>query len=168
MTPERWQRVQEILAAAAETGPAERRAFLDDACRGDAELRAEVESLLASLGAAAPDFLESPAIGGVTGVSPAAPRAASPSLARGTRLGPYEILALIGAGGMGEVYRARDTRLNRDVAVKVLPPPQGPGTPIDSRARRALRQEALTLSRLSGPWPSLPAALRKAAPSSMR
>jgi hypothetical protein len=43
------------------------------------------------------------------------------SLSAGTRLGPYEILDFIGAGGMGEVYRARDTRLNRDVAVKVLP-----------------------------------------------
>ena len=42
-------------------------------------------------------------------------------LAAGTRLGPYEVLGLIGAGGMGEVYRARDTRLDRDVAIKVLP-----------------------------------------------
>ena len=42
-------------------------------------------------------------------------------LAVGTRLGPYEIVALIGAGGMGEVYRARDSKLNRDVAIKVLP-----------------------------------------------
>ena len=55
------------------------------------------------------------------------------ALATGTRLGPYEIVALIGAGGMGEVYRARDPRLAREVAIKVLPPAYSP-TPIDSTA----------------------------------
>ncbi len=64
-----------------------------------------------------------------------------------SKLGPYEILSLLGAGGMGEVYRARDTRLDRDVALKVLPA----GTLADEAARRRFRNEALTLAKLSHP-----------------
>ena len=69
------------------------------------------------------------------------------TLAAGTRLGPYEILAPIGAGGMGEVYKAKDTRLGRDVAVKVLP------THMSSSAelRQRLEREAKTISQLSHP-----------------
>src|SRR5436309_7160954 len=67
------------------------------------------------------------------------------TLARGTRLGPYEILASIGAGGMGEVYRARDTRLDRDVAIKVLPA----GFSDDARIR--FEREARVISGLSHP-----------------
>ena len=65
----------------------------------------------------------------------------------GTRLGPYEIIAPLGAGGMGEVYRARDTRLGREVAIKVLPP----SARQDSTARERFRREALALSRLNHP-----------------
>jgi eukaryotic-like serine/threonine-protein kinase len=67
------------------------------------------------------------------------------ALSVGTRLGPYEILAAIGAGGMGEVYRARDARLERDVAIKVLPS----GLLSDEAARRRFRKEALALAKLS-------------------
>src|SRR4030081_3654566 len=69
------------------------------------------------------------------------------SLQPGTRLGPYEIVAPLGAGGMGEVYRARDTRLERDVALKLLPA----GVLGDAAARTSLIEEAKTASRLNHP-----------------
>src|SRR6266496_3806059 len=69
------------------------------------------------------------------------------TLATGTRLGPYEIVASVGAGGMGEVYRARDTRLERTVAVKLLPE----GTTPDADARRRFAAEARTISALNDP-----------------
>src|SRR5579871_4089867 len=68
-------------------------------------------------------------------------------LSSGSRLGPYEIVAAIGAGGMGEVYRARDTRLGRDVAVKVLPA----GLATDDEARGRFEREARTISQLNHP-----------------
>ena len=68
-------------------------------------------------------------------------------LAAGARLGPYEIRSLLGAGGMGEVYRARDTRLGRDVAVKILPPSYS----ADSDRLRRFEQEARAASVLSHP-----------------
>ena len=64
------------------------------------------------------------------------------SLAHGTRLGPYEIIAPLGAGGMGEVYRARDTRLGRDVALKILP---------DASNRDRFEQEAKAVAALNHP-----------------
>ena len=106
-----WARVEELYHAALERPVAEREAFLDQACSGDEDLRREVESLLAEE-AAAERLMEEPAMGAAT---------QKVAVARGTRLGPYEVMGLIGAGGMGEVYRASDTRLGRDVAIKVLP-----------------------------------------------
>ena len=92
MTQERWQEVKKVLASALERAPGERDAYLDQACAEPA-LRREVESLIAAHEQAQSSFLAQPAI---------QPK----ELAIGSRLGPYEILARIGAGGMGDVYRA--------------------------------------------------------------
>jgi serine/threonine protein kinase len=118
MTPERWQRVAAAFERAIACGPGERAALLDDTCAGDAELREEVESLLATYDDA----------GGMSPELPPIPCAAVRSAMGafeplvGKRVGPYDVVALIGRGGMGEVYRARDAALGRDVALKVLPP----------------------------------------------
>ena len=146
MTPDRWRRVQKVFAAATEREPASRATFLEEACRDDPELRTEVESLLASLGAASSGFLESPAIEAVPPLSPIE-RAGSRSLGKGKRLGPYEILATLGAGGMGEVYRASDSRLGREVAIKVLPTDLSVNP---SRVRR-FEKEARSASALNHP-----------------
>src|SRR4051812_17823009 len=109
VTPERWAQVKELFGAALETPQAERSRFLESACGRDAELRAELEELLA--GNEAPSW-QSPAAQLVT---------AATELAPGDTIAHYRILSKLGEGGMGAVYRARDTKLNRDVAVKVIP-----------------------------------------------
>jgi Tol biopolymer transport system component len=106
MTPERWQQVKEVLNGALHVGGEERAEFLGRACQTDPSLRIEVDALLASAPGVGEEFLKS---------APPHRR----QLAKGSRLGPYEIDCLIGTGGMGEVYRARDTRLGRVVAIKV-------------------------------------------------
>ena len=108
MTPDRWSQIERVYHLALERAEGERDNFLTEACAGDEALRREVESLLAHDGKAA--FLSTPAVahrGGDTLV--------------GQSLGPYVVSARIGEGGMGEVYRARDQALGRDVAIKVLP-----------------------------------------------
>jgi len=116
MEPERWQQIDRIVAAALERQEGERSAYLDEACGGDEALRRKVETLLVAH-KEAEDFLEEPAVEMVAegfakdGVSKLV----------GSQLGSYKILSFIAAGGMGEVYRARDTQLDREVAIKVLP-----------------------------------------------
>jgi serine/threonine-protein kinase len=110
---DRWQRLEQLYHAVRERPPAERAAFLNDAC-DDMTLRRDVESMLAQEDGS---FLETPAL-------KAAAHLISPSetaTLTGRTLGVYQIQGSIGAGGMGEVFRAHDTRLHRDVAIKVLP-----------------------------------------------
>jgi len=108
MTPERWQQVKGVMQEALEIASEQRPAFLDRACSTDHSLRREVESLLSSSNDVRSSFMRS---------SPHADL----RLSNETVLGDFEVLSLIGAGGMGEIYRARDRRLDRDVAIKVLP-----------------------------------------------
>src|SRR6266699_2685586 len=109
---ERLQQIEEIFQEALQRDPAERDAFVREACHGDIELQREVASLLANHNAA-------------TDFKPWAAAAAAQliggrhSLEPGQALGPYRIDSFLAAGGMGEVYRATDTRLRREVAVKV-------------------------------------------------
>jgi Tol biopolymer transport system component len=107
LTPESWQEIKNVLAGALERTPEQRSAYLDQACP-EPDKRREVESLLLAEEQAQSTFLAGPAL------------ASTEELAVGRRLGVYEIVARIGAGGMGDVYQARDSKLGRSVAIKVL------------------------------------------------
>jgi Tol biopolymer transport system component len=115
MTPERWQQVERLYHAALERKASQRAAFLREACPGDDALRGEVESLLAQENGAS--VLEKPAI---EVAAKALGGDGGPSLP-GRQIGGYQVLSLLGAGGMGEVYEARDVKLGRKVAIKILP-----------------------------------------------
>jgi eukaryotic-like serine/threonine-protein kinase len=142
MEPERWKQIDQLLEAALDRPPSQRAAFLNQACAGDEALRREVESLLSSDGQAN-SFIEAPAF-----------EVAAELLAEdqtqtlvGQHIGRYRLLSLLGTGGMGEVYLAQDSRLGRQVALKLLP---ASFTRDQERVRR-FEQEARAASRLSHP-----------------
>jgi Tol biopolymer transport system component len=142
MGPERMQQIEALFHAALERHAAERSAFLAAACGTDEALRRDVESLLQHLTAA--DVLLT---------SPMAEAGASIQIDNdehslvGRHVGVYEVLARLGAGGMGEVYRARDPRLHRDVAIKVLPQ----AFMADGERRSRFESEARLLAALNHP-----------------
>jgi len=133
-----WRRIEEVFYEAVDLALDDRAAFLDRVCASDTELRRQVESLLASdnskdgvLHAAIAHALDRlPTEPGITG----------------QHIGPYVVTGLIGKGGMGEVWRARDTRLNRDVALKMLPP-----NVASDELRRRFEQEARLVATLNHP-----------------
>ncbi|MGE0406263.1 MAG: protein kinase, partial [Candidatus Korobacteraceae bacterium] len=117
----RWQQLSRLYHSALERDPGQRAAYLEQACAGDSELRKELESLLAHGEKEAIRFLKVPAIPVALRLVANAQGQGEGQSLMGQQLGGYEILALIGKGGMGEVYHARDAKLGRDVALKVLP-----------------------------------------------
>jgi TolB-like protein/Flp pilus assembly protein TadD len=146
VSPEEWARVKDLFHEALERRAEEREAFLDDRCGADAPLRQAVVALLDSHERAGA-FLETS-----TGVDRAAAgllgyEEAAQALAPGAHVGPYEVVALLDAGGVGEVYRARDPRLGRDVAVKVLQAHYSK----DAERLRRFESEARTAGAISHP-----------------
>src|SRR5579872_1190475 len=134
MTSERWRRIEEIYHEASERPEALRPAYLDSACGQDSELRREVESLLAHA-AQAETLLES-----------RSPQS-TVTIMLNQQIRSYRILGPLGAGGMGEVYRAHDTKLGRDVALKTLPREFA----LDAERLARFRREARTLASLNHP-----------------
>ena len=139
MPSDRRELISDLYHRALARTPEERAAFLVEACNGDEALREEVASLLAFEPASA-RLLERPAVA----VAAAADGATS-MIDR--RIGPYTIVAPLGAGGMGEVYRARDSKLGREVAIKILPA----HFTADSERRARFAREARMLATLNHP-----------------
>jgi Tol biopolymer transport system component/serine/threonine protein kinase len=142
MTPERWRQVKNLFHSALERESNHRALFLDEACAGDASLRREVESLITSHEQTG-SFIDSPAyeLGAELLTEDQAGKLV------GQRIAHYEILGLLGSGGMGEVYLAQDTRLGRKIALKLLPTQ----FTTDKDRLRRLEQEARVASALNHP-----------------
>src|SRR5262249_25247227 len=133
LTPDRWERIRQLLDAALDLEPGQRESFLAEACGDDRSLRGQVEDLIASSEKAG--FLV-----GAPAFEVAAELIAGnrPVLSAGQQIGPYRIVRQLGSGGMGVVYLAEDTKLDRNVAIKSLPV----GSARDERAEKRLIREA--------------------------
>jgi serine/threonine protein kinase len=142
MTPHRHDQIERLFHAVLEIEPDRRSAFLDEACSGDPDLRQEVDSLLKSHDDAG-EFIAAPA---VEVAARTLVEAASP-VVPGARIDHYELLSLLGSGGMGDVFLARDTQLDRKVAIKFLQPQMMS----DPRARERLVREARAAAKLDHP-----------------
>ena len=142
MTPERFARISQLYSEAAELVSEARTAYLAQACAGDEKLRHEVESLLAEEDLVG-DFMGAPALKDAAALV----TRETPGTLVGKQLGHYQLLSFIGAGGMGEVYAARDTRIGRKVAVKLLPA----AVARDSDRLRRFEQEARAVGMLNHP-----------------
>jgi len=146
MRAERWDQIKRICSEALERDAAGREEFLEEACAGDVPLRKEVESLLAQQ-SAADGFIESPAMEvAARGLAGDLAQEPAPEFA-GRSLLHYRIEEKIGEGGMGVVYRALDTRLDREVAIKML----APDVAGDRKFRERFDREAKVISRLDHP-----------------
>jgi len=139
---DRWRRIEELYHAAVARPSSQRSAFVAEACAGDDGLRRDVESLLAHE-PESEHFLEAPALD----VAAQVMADEQNTFSAGQRVGSYTIRSPIGAGGMGEVYRAHDSKLGRDVAIKILPPT----LTIDPDRRARFEREARTLAALNHP-----------------
>lgn len=142
MKPERWQQVDQLFQAALELAPEDRSAFINAACGNDDSLRRDVEALLA-VDEEAGSFIEAPAYA-VAASSLPGQYAQSPP---GKTIGHYQIVSFLGKGGMGEVYRARDLKLDRTVALKILPEAMS----VDEERMRRFVREAKAASALNHP-----------------
>lgn len=142
MTPERWQEVEEVLQGALDRPPQERASFLDAVCAGDELLMEEATSLINAYDEAG-DFIEQPAIA----LDARVLVGGDLDDKVGNEIGPYKILQRLGVGGMGEVYLAQDARLDRLVALKILPAYFASD---DTRLRR-FQREARAASALNHP-----------------
>src|SRR5215475_12494938 len=147
MDKQRWQQIESIYHAALDLDPNERAAFLAESCAEDSDLRREVVELLGFDGAAE-SFIQGNALAfEARRLDPEELSQTGPQLLPGQSVGVYKILALLGRGGMGVVYRARDERLRRDVAIKVLPA----SLDHDADRLRRFEQEAHATSALNHP-----------------
>ncbi len=142
MTPERYQQIDRLVDAALELAVEDRVAFVDQVCAGDEELRQQAGRLLEAH-EHEDSFLTAPALEVAAKEMAATP--AGPLV--GQKLGHYQLLSLLGVGGMGEVYKAEDLKLNRTVALKFLPP----DTAFDAHAKRRFLREARAASALNHP-----------------